>query len=502
MSGVSAQGYDVAVVGAGMGGLATACLLARAGRSVILLDRASRPGGVCQDLTIDGYRFEVGATFLSGFGPGGPLAMLCQRLGIHVPVKECDPAFQVALPNHRISLWTQPEAWWREIRREFPDEEAAWRALWSELDAVTAEREQAAKLLPSLPPERWKERLQVWRALTLGMLSPVPAKTAAILKRALRTPFRATMAQHGLGEASQRAVEAALWYLLLRDADECSTLEAAVALQQARCGVVAVPGGATALADTLAEKFQQDGGQLRLGTAVDHLLLEGGRIAGVVAAGGETIRARVLVADVPPGVLAGTLLPPRRRWCRRYALDSPWHPARVLQTMVLTVPEVLVPSELSGHCFLVRDARRPAREENVVFVRSAPDRPDRDDQRGSGAFRHFTVGRFVAAGPEGEEVSTEEELLEVLDELVPGVGSAMAFHRLLRLADLEEAWGRPAAAVWYAGDTRDWLGQRGLPHRLGWPGLLAVGEWTFPGRLVANVVEGAMWVADLIAESM
>jgi hypothetical protein len=27
------------------------------------------------------------------------------------------------------------------------------------IDAVAAEREQAAKLLPSLPPERWRERL-------------------------------------------------------------------------------------------------------------------------------------------------------------------------------------------------------------------------------------------------------------------------------------------------------------------------------------------------------
>jgi phytoene dehydrogenase-like protein len=70
---------------------------------VILLDRATRAGGVCRDLTIDGRRFEVGATLLSGFGPGGPLTMLSQRLGISFPVAEADPAFQVVLPSHRIS---------------------------------------------------------------------------------------------------------------------------------------------------------------------------------------------------------------------------------------------------------------------------------------------------------------------------------------------------------------------------------------------------------------
>ena len=120
---------------------------------------------------------------------------------------------------------------------------------------------------------------------------------------------------------------------------------------------------------------------------------------------------------------------------------------------------------------------------------------------GPEALRLLTVGRFVTARPQGEESSAGSELLEALEELVPGVGGALAFSRLLRSADLEEAWGRPSAAVWYAADTRDWLGQRGLPHRLGWPGLLGVGEWTYPGRLVANVVQGAMQVADLIAQS-
>ncbi len=484
-------------MGAGIGGLATAGLLARAGRSVILLDQGSRPGGVCQEIVIDGHRFEVGPTLLSGLAPGGPLATLCQRLGISLSAKQSDPAFQVALPNHRISLWTQPEAWWREIRREFPDEETAWRALWSELEALAAEREQAAKLLPSLPPQGWKERLQLWRALTLGLFSSVPARTGAILKRALHTPLRATMARHGLGETSQRAVEAALWYLLLRGSDECSTLEAAVALQQARCGVVTIPGGAMALADALSEKFQRDGGQLCLRTPVSRFLREGNRISGVVTGGGETIRARFLVADVPPEILAGSLLPPRRRW-RRNALAGPWHPAQVTQAMVLAVPEALMPSELSGHCFVVRDPRRPAREENVVFVRSDS---GREGQQGPGALRHLTVGWFVASRPQGEENSAEGDLLDVLDELVPGVAGATAFHRLLNPADLEAVWGRPAAAVWHAADTRDWLGKRGLPHRLSWPGLLVVGEWTYPGRLVANVVEGAMRVADLIAET-
>src|SRR3990172_9076455 len=107
---MSGGGFDAGVVGAGIGGLATAALLAPTGRSVILLDRSPLAGGVCQPLVHEAYRFDVGATLLTGFGPGGPLQLLCQRLGITLPVRACDPAVQVALPHHRISLWAEPEA--------------------------------------------------------------------------------------------------------------------------------------------------------------------------------------------------------------------------------------------------------------------------------------------------------------------------------------------------------------------------------------------------------
>jgi phytoene dehydrogenase-like protein len=500
---VSRQGYDVAVVGAGIGGLGAASLLARAGRSVILLDRASGTGGVCQPLVHDGYRFEVGPTLLTGFGPGGPLRLLCQRLDINLPIKTCDPAMQVALPHHRLSFWAEPEGWWREIRREFPGDEAGWRALWTELTDLVQARERALQELPELPPEGWGDRLRVWRVLTLGTVSPSPAQSGAGgagLKRALATPFHATLNRHRLGEGSRRALEAAVWFLALRDASECSTLEAAMLLHQARHGTVAVSGGVAALVVALTEQFQKDGGQLRLGTPIARLHLEGGRVRGVITSAGETIRARWVVANVPPGVLTGSLLPSRRRWLKgKSVVDGPWEPTITAEMMVAAVPEALLPSELSGLCFVVRDPHRPAREENLVFVRTTP---AWDEGQGPGGLRCLSLGRLVRTRFGSEEAAVERDLLEAVDQLIPGVTGAMAYRQILTPATLAKVWGRPAAAVQYGVKTPDWLGQRGLPHRLGWPGLLAVGDWTYPGRLVAQVVEGAMRVADLIQTEM
>ena len=98
--------------------------------------------------------------------------------------------------------------------------------------------------------------------------------------------------------------------------------------------------------------------------------------------------------------------------------------------------------------------------------------------------------------------SQHEPIRALLSEAVaklPGV-ERVAVHRWLAPASvLAELWGRPLGAVRYAIDSRAWLGRRGFPHRVGWPGLLAVGEWTYPGRLLSDVAEGAARVAGLIA---
>jgi phytoene dehydrogenase-like protein len=481
-----------------MGGLATAGLLARAGRSVILLDRASRAGGVCRPLEHQGYRFDVGVTFLCGLGPGGPLTRLCERLEVSLPLKGCDPAIQVALPHHRFGLWATSAAWWREVRREFSGDEAGWRALWAELEGLGEERDRALQELPPQPPAGWMDRLHDRPVLDRGRFASVSARAGPLLKRALVTPFRVTLARHGLGQASQRVLEALLWYLVVRDTAECSTLEAAGAFQQVRQGIATIPGGAMALVEALLGQFHRDGGHLRLETDVGRCLAKRGSVIGVVTREGEEIRARWVVADVPPPVLTGRLLPGTRGWFRRRpAVPGIWEPTRVVQMMVLVVPESMLPSELAGHCLVVRDPHRPAWDENLVCVRSAP---AWDAGQAPAGLRCLTVTRFVSPRPDEEDGSAGADLLEALDQVVPGVAEATVYREMLPRSTLGDLWCRPAAAVRYAVERPDWPGGHGLPHRVGWPGLLVVGEHSLPGRLMSDVVEGAMQVVDLITQ--
>ncbi len=496
---MSEERFDVAVLGAGIGGLAVAALLARAGRSVIVLERAAEAGGVCQPIRRQVDCFEVGGSLLSGFGPDRPLTRLCERLGLSLPVSPCDPPLQVVLPRHRVSLYAEPAPFWSEIHREFRTAEEGWRVLWSELEVLAAEHERVSLAFPPLPPEGWRGRVQFWGATARRRVSGLLGRADGRIAQAQTTSMRATLLRYGLDADAQQAVEAVLFYLLLQGADECSTLEAALAVQEVRRGVVTFPGGVAALVDALVRQLQEAGGRLRLEAEVAQCRLEQGRVVGAVLADGEAIRADVVVADVPPGILDGTLLPPRRGWFRRRPpRTGAWSPRLVTEAVLLSVPARLLPSELGGLCLIVPDAGRPPRDENLIFARNAR---ARDADWAAEERRCLTIGRFIPS-PREQDEPREAGLLEAPERVAPGVAEAADYREILQPTDLAAVWGRPAAAAAYVEAGRSWLGRRGAAHRTVWPGLFVVGEWTYPGRSLPNVAEGAMRVADLITQKM
>ena len=53
--------WDVIVIGAGLGGLLSASILARSGRRVLLLERENQVGGRLRSEEVDGFVIDAGA---------------------------------------------------------------------------------------------------------------------------------------------------------------------------------------------------------------------------------------------------------------------------------------------------------------------------------------------------------------------------------------------------------------------------------------------------------
>jgi phytoene desaturase len=106
------------IIGAGLGGIATAGRLARNGYQVTVLEKNAAPGGRCNRLTRDGHTFDIGATlFLMPEVFRQTYEALGERMEDHLDLRRIDPTYavhfaddtQIALTSDLNSLQGQLE---------------------------------------------------------------------------------------------------------------------------------------------------------------------------------------------------------------------------------------------------------------------------------------------------------------------------------------------------------------------------------------------------------
>src|SRR5215212_7607983 len=84
------------VIGAGIGGIATAARLAKNGYDVTVLEKESTPGGRCNQIIRDGHRFDIGPTlFLMPEVWEETFASLGEKMSDHLELKRIDPTYKV-----------------------------------------------------------------------------------------------------------------------------------------------------------------------------------------------------------------------------------------------------------------------------------------------------------------------------------------------------------------------------------------------------------------------
>ena len=86
----------VLVIGAGLGGIATAARLARSGFQVTVLEKNSTPGGRCSRLVRNGHRFDTGPTlFLMPEVFAETYTALGARMDDQLDLRRIDPTYRV-----------------------------------------------------------------------------------------------------------------------------------------------------------------------------------------------------------------------------------------------------------------------------------------------------------------------------------------------------------------------------------------------------------------------
>lgn len=105
------------IIGAGIGGLATAARLARGGYSVTLVEKNDRPGGRCDQIQREGHRFDTGPTlFLMPEVFAETYSALGQRMEDHLDLRRIDPTYRIRFEDGtQLSLTSDINAMRRQL---------------------------------------------------------------------------------------------------------------------------------------------------------------------------------------------------------------------------------------------------------------------------------------------------------------------------------------------------------------------------------------------------
>ena len=118
------KSYDVVVIGAGIGGLICANLLAQAGLKVLLVEQHYMVGGYCSTFRRQGFVFDAASHFYPLLGNSTSLSgKLLRDLGIEAKWVKMDPVDQFHFPDgSAFAVPADYETYITELKRLFPQE--------------------------------------------------------------------------------------------------------------------------------------------------------------------------------------------------------------------------------------------------------------------------------------------------------------------------------------------------------------------------------------------
>ena len=278
--------YDVIVVGAGLGGLSAATLLARSGLDVLLLERHNIPGGYATSFVRNRFEFEIALHELSGIGPPGNRGLLyeyLEKLGVAGKVEflQVPELYRSVFPGCDISLPVGRETYVAQLCEKFPGESdgiSKFMGRAFELNRELTEFQRNGG--PGNPLTAWLRLRNTVRYL--------PLTWGHVLERDVK-------------DRTVRAVLSQYWGYFGLPPSQASYMYFANALASyVQHGASFVRGRSQALSNAFVAAFEEAGGEARFCCGVSHIEVDAGRVTGVITDGGERIDSETVVSNADP----------------------------------------------------------------------------------------------------------------------------------------------------------------------------------------------------------
>ncbi len=258
--------YDIAVIGAGIGGLTCAAYLAKQGKKVKVFEQHYVPGGCCTSFSRKGFKFDAGVLHLTGGKGSGAFQRVLSALEIENDFEFKEQFQRFIFPGLTIDSSRDEEDLPRQLKELFPRES---RGIAKLFDTIRSMYEDVKKL-PTLSP---------------------------LLAKYKESSFQDLVEEH-IKDAKLKAIVYANWHLWYPMWRSSAVDYAALLVTEQLRGYYYPVGGIQTVPDTLVRVLKSHGGEIEYKTFVDKIILENGKATGIETRKGKRIQAGEVVSNI------------------------------------------------------------------------------------------------------------------------------------------------------------------------------------------------------------
>lgn len=484
---------DVIVIGSGIGGLTAAALLSRYGKRVIVCESHAIAGGAAHSFSRRGFTFDSGPSFYSGLidpRSRNPLRQVLEVLAEVLPAIPYNPMGHYHFPEGTFPVYSQQERYLEAANQITPsgarELERFIQRLLPLYDALQGIPTLALRADWQLVPVLLKSYLPSLVKM-LPHLGTIQASVGQVMDREVRDPW------------VRRLIDLECFLLSGLKAHGTIAPEVAFMLgERSNVGVEYPLGGSGAIVDALVRGLQRWGGELRLSTHVNQILLESGKVVGVKLRRGEILKAPIVISNATIWDTYNNLLPEvptlYRQAVATPAVDSFMHLHLGIKAEKL--------ENLTGHHVVVHEAQQDIREPGNTCMISIPSVWDRSlAPPGHHVVHAYTLEPYSNwqrdEGYHQKKQERSQSLYRALERIIPDIRQRVVLELI----------GTPLTHAYY---LRRYQGTYGPAIAAGKglfpstytpiPGLYRVGDSTMPGIGVPAVAASGILCANTLVK--
>ncbi len=287
----------IVIIGSGAGGLAAAAYLAQDGFRVTVLEQAAQLGGYLNAFKRKGYSFDPGVHYLGELRPGQSLHKIFSGLSLNPEELFCemDPEGfdHFNFPEFTVSQPRDLERYRQRLYEAFPRDIAGIDRYFNSLYSLR-------KAINSL------NDMQQGKG-GIGSVFSMLGSVSSL--RWIRSTFSEFL-DYVTDNQSLRAVLAGNCGDYGLPPKRASALYGIILTSHYGEGAFFPRGGSGAMRDALVNKAKADGAEFFTNSPVTQILINAGKVSGVVCEDGRQIHADAVISNAEPGVVVKHLLKP------------------------------------------------------------------------------------------------------------------------------------------------------------------------------------------------